>query len=72
MNKLSVPQQSQPQQLGLQTMNNVHAMSYEIHPMQLKVIRPFYYLTIRNNICVKGIEYSLRARKQACAIWCIK
>ncbi|XP_031835906.1 pumilio isoform X2 [Nomia melanderi] len=33
--KLSVPQQSQPQQLGLQTMNNVH-LPYEIHPMQLK------------------------------------
>jgi pumilio RNA-binding family len=37
MNKLGVPQQSQPQQLGLQAMNNVH-MPYEIHPMQLKVI----------------------------------
>ncbi|XP_017767509.1 PREDICTED: pumilio homolog 2 isoform X2 [Eufriesea mexicana] len=33
--KLSVPQQNQPQQLGLQTMNNVH-LPYEIHPMQLK------------------------------------
>ncbi|XP_017883841.1 pumilio homolog 2 isoform X3 [Ceratina calcarata] len=33
--KLSVPQQNQPQQLGLQTMNNVH-IPYEIHPMQLK------------------------------------
>ncbi|KAF3427722.1 hypothetical protein E2986_11106 [Frieseomelitta varia] len=32
--KLSVPQ-NQPQQLGLQTMNNVH-LPYEIHPMQLK------------------------------------
>ncbi|KAH0568198.1 hypothetical protein KQX54_019541, partial [Cotesia glomerata] len=35
MTKLSVPQQSQPQQLGLQTMNNVH-LPYELHPMQLK------------------------------------
>ncbi|XP_012142820.1 pumilio isoform X2 [Megachile rotundata] len=33
--KLSMPQQNQPQQLGLQTMNNVH-VPYEIHPMQLK------------------------------------
>ncbi|XP_015438567.1 PREDICTED: pumilio homolog 2 isoform X1 [Dufourea novaeangliae] len=33
--KLNVPQQNQPQQLGLQTMNNVH-LPYEIHPMQLK------------------------------------
>ncbi|XP_029045543.1 pumilio isoform X2 [Osmia lignaria lignaria] len=33
--KLSMPQQNQPQQLGLQTMNNVH-LPYEIHPMQLK------------------------------------
>ncbi|CAL7943023.1 unnamed protein product [Xylocopa violacea] len=33
--KLSVPQQNQPQQLSLQTMNNVH-LPYEIHPMQLK------------------------------------
>lgn len=37
MTKLSIPQQSQPQQLGLQTMNNIH-LPYEIHPMQLKVI----------------------------------
>lgn len=36
MTKLSVPQQSQSQQLGLQTMNNVH-LPYEIHPMQIKV-----------------------------------
>ncbi|EFN87211.1 Pumilio-like protein 1 [Harpegnathos saltator] len=35
MAKLSVPQQSQSQQLGLQTMNNVH-LPYEIHPMQIK------------------------------------
>ncbi|KAK2580527.1 hypothetical protein KPH14_006258 [Odynerus spinipes] len=33
--KLSIPQQNQPQQLGLQTMNNIH-LPYEIHPMQLK------------------------------------
>lgn len=37
MTKISVPQQSQPAQYGLQAMNNVHPLPYELHPMQLKV-----------------------------------
>ncbi|KAJ8673653.1 hypothetical protein QAD02_004915 [Eretmocerus hayati] len=65
-----IDNQTQHQQLGLQTVNNVH-MPYEIHPMQLKSGTPgaehLVYLnnqmTAQQQVC-KECEHSLRHLKK--------
>ncbi|KAG8036454.1 hypothetical protein G9C98_003776 [Cotesia typhae] len=46
-----IDNQSQPQQLGLQTMNNVH-LPYELHPMQLKPTVDFRTLIAKESVVV--------------------
>lgn len=58
MNKIGVPQQSQPQQIGIQAMNNVH-LPYEIHPMQLKVIISSSCLKFFHSLSVYLTRYNI-------------